>query len=342
MNLDLAARGAARTLFSAPDPVWRLLAPIRPTIDGQRMTPRLQFLANIGSHDLKALRRPTPLKRKRMDVLMNLVGYVKGLDVAAKNLEVPGPAGPISARLYAPSTVESSGLLIYVHGGGWHLGSTAGFDGLSRFLADRGRTKVLSLNYRLAPEHPFPAAFDDVLAGFRFAVDQSSELGVDPQRIAIAGDSAGGNLAAAVALHLGDDEKYRPALAVPIYPVVDADVGNHRSIDLFHKPLDRGAVARAIAWYGSRPSDFEDPRCFVMAATDLSTMPPTYIATAGMDVLRDQGEAFAERLKDADADVTLRRFDNMPHGFVSMLVDPDARAATEEIAAVIRDRIGER
>ncbi|WP_157195453.1 alpha/beta hydrolase [Nocardia tenerifensis] len=317
---------------------WAVLAPRRPVVDGQRLSARLHVLATLGKREVLALRPPTPAARARFDALTRIAGGSEHAEVTVTTVAIPGPAGPLRARLYEPQGLSGQcGLLVYVHGGGWHLGSAAGFDVTARLLAARAHVKVLSLDYRLAPEHRFPAAFDDVLAGYRFAVDHAPNWNVDPARIAVGGDSAGGNLAAATALQLGADPRYRPALALLLYPVVDTRMDGYASSDLFSVPLDRGCVERALRWYAHHSSD---PRVCVIGAPDLSRMPDTHIAVAGFDVLRDQGEALAHRLDHAAVPVTLRRYDNLPHGFASMLIDPEARAATEDIADTLGTRLG--
>jgi acetyl esterase len=261
--------------------------------------------------------------------------------VRRRDLTVRGPGGNRRrARLYEPDGLPAgAGLAVFVHGGGWQLGSVDAYDGLCAFLARSAQLKVLSLDYRLSWQARFPAAFDDVAAGFADAVDRASELGVAGDRIGIVGDSAGGNLAAAVALHLGSVARYRPKLAALVYPVVDSELDRYESAHLFSSPLSREIVHRDMRRYVSAEGELRDPRFSVMGAADASTMPPTYIATAGMDVLRDQSEAFGERLRGSDVDVTVERFTNLPHGFLGMLVDPDARRATVEIADAIGKRI---
>lgn len=251
-----------------------------------------------------------------------------------------GDGDPRRARLYEPAGLtDGAGLAVFVHGGGWQVGSIEAYDGLCAFLAKTARIKVLSLDYRLSREARFPAAFEDVLAGFVDAMERAEELGVARDRIAIVGDSAGGNLASAVALLLGAERSNRPKLAALIYPAVDHDLDRYESAHLFDSPLSREIVHRDVRRYATREVDRRDPRFSVMAASDVSGMPTTYIATAGMDVLRDQGEAFGERLHESGVEVDVQRFSNLPHGFFGMFIDPEARAATEEIAIAIGQRI---
>jgi acetyl esterase len=309
-------------------------------VDGQRMSRGVGVLASVAKLSLLAKSPPTPLRRCLVGRLLRIGGYVPGLRVPHREVSIPGVAQ--RARLYEPEGIsEESGLLVFVHGGGWHLGSVEAYGPIVRFLASKARVRVLSIGYRLAPEHPFPAAFDDVMAGYRYAVEHAAELHSAPARIGIAGDSAGGGIAAAVAFCLRADVRYRPALTMLIYPVLDGDLDRYASSNMFHVPLDRGCVERALAFYAPGAADRHDARCCVMAAAEVTELPPTYLATAGMDVLRDQGEAFGERLRESGCEVVVRRFANLPHGFANMLVDGSARSATIELAETVGARLGD-
>lgn len=333
---------AVHAVLSLPDAAFVPLAGRRPKLDGQRLSPRLQCLANGARRALEATAvPPTAMQLKLFERLQRGAALAQMGDASRRDLTLRGGEGDNRrARLYEPGRLpEGSGLAVFVHGGGWQVGSIEAYDGLCAFLAKAAQIKVLSLDYRLAWEARFPAAFDDVVAAFVDAVDRAGELGVARDRIAIAGDSAGGNLAAAAALHLAADEAYRPKLAALIYPAVDGDLDRYQSAQQFRAPLSREIVHRDMRRYALAEEDLRDPRFAAMAASDLSKMPPTYIATAGMDVLRDQAEAFGERLREADVDIAVRRFPNLPHGFFGMFVDPRARDATEEIAAAVGERV---
>jgi acetyl esterase len=340
MKSNLADR-ATHAALSLPDPVFAALAGGRPTIDGQRLSPRLQCLAKGAKRALMATADPpTAAQRQLFERLQRGAALDQMGDAVWRDLTLRGGDEPRRARLYEPAELpDGAGLAVFVHGGGWQVGSIEAYDGLCAFLAKTARIKVLSLDYRLAWEARFPAAYDDVLAGFLDAVDRAEELGVARDRIAILGDSAGGNLASAVALHLAADPDHRPKLMALIYPAVDHDLDRYESAHLFDAPLSPEIVQRDMRRYAPRDSDRHGPRFGVMAASDLSAMPPTYIATAGMDVLRDQGEAFGERLSASGVEAEVRRFPNLPHGFIGMFVDPEARAATEEIALAIGEGI---
>jgi acetyl esterase len=327
--------------LSLPDAVFAAFAGRRPIIDGQRLSPRLECIARGAKRALAATADPpTVVQLKLFEHLQRAAGLSQMGDAIWRDLRVRGGGGCRRARLYEPGELaDGAALAVFVHGGGWQVGSIEAYDGLCAFLAETGRIKVLSLDYRLSWEARFPAAFEDVLAGFVDAVDRAGELGVARDRIAIVGDSAGGNLASAVALHLASDPRHRPKLAALIYPVVDHDLDRYGSAHLFDAPLSREIVQRDMRRYAPRDADRRDRRFAVMAAADVSGMPPTYIATAGMDVLRDQGETFGERLLESGVEVDVRRFSNLPHGFFGIFVDPEARAATEEIAVAIGKRI---
>lgn len=239
-------------------------------------------------------------------------------------------AGGRPARLYG----EGERLVVYFHGGGFVSGDPAAFHRFTQFVAQEARCKVLSVDYRLAPAHPFPAAHDDAVASFAWAVEHADELGVDPDHIVVGGDSAGGQLAAAVALSGGP----RPRGAWLLCPVTDGDVNRHESAWLFERGplLSRRAMIDALNHYARGPRELLDERLTVVDRDDLDRMPPAYVATAGMDPIRDQGELLASRLDEVEH----KRFRNLPHGFYAMLVDPGSRAAATECCAALDRLLG--
>jgi acetyl esterase len=259
---------------------------------------------------------------------------------AVEGLEIPGPGRAIPVRLYVPPNLPPSAqpLIVYYHGGGWVVGDLDTHDGVCRFLASNVGARVISVDYRLAPEHPFPAAVEDCFTAFHWATQQATQLGADPSRIAVAGDSAGGNLAAAVSLlaHAGGGQQ--PAMQLLLYPVTDA-VGSHPSRDQFADGflLTKSDMDWFEAHYLSNGADREDPRISMLRAANLSGLPPTYIATAGFDPLRDEGELFAERARAAGVDVALHRHPELIHGFANMTaISRTARSAMHEVAGALR------
>jgi acetyl esterase len=254
---------------------------------------------------------------------------------------VPGQAGPIPARLYVPGGLpagEPTPLLVFFHGGGWVIGDLETHDGVCRFLAAAAGTAVLSLDYRLAPEHPFPAAVEDAWAGFAWATANAAQLGVDPAWIAVGGDSAGGNMAAVVCLLAKAAAGPLPAMQLLIYPPTDS-AGDLPSRDLFSDGfmLTKGDMDSFEGHYLPPGTDKTDPRVSVLLAPDLGGLPPAYVATAGFDPLRDEGEAYALRMREAGVQVALRRHPGLIHGFANMTsFSRSSRGAMLEVAGALR------
>jgi acetyl esterase len=238
-----------------------------------------------------------------------------------EQITITGGAEPLRARLYVPDGGEENGaLLVYFHGGGFVLCDLDTHDNTCRFLAREAGMRVLSVDYRLAPEHPFPAAIDDALAAFRFAVEHCAELGVDRGRIAVGGDSAGGNLAAGVARLAAAGEGPAPAFQLLLYPWLDLS-RKRESRRLFGEGFF--LTDEQLDWftdhYLAEESAAVDPRCSPLCAEDLAGVAPVYIATAGFDPLRDEGEDYALALRSAGVPVALRRHSGLIHGFANVL-----------------------
>jgi acetyl esterase len=256
-------------------------------------------------------------------------------------LEIPGHASSIPARFYVPGGLPAgvpAPLLVYFHGGGWVIGDLDTHDGVCRFLAAAAGTPVLSIDYRLAPEHPFPAAVEDSWAAFNWAVSNAAELGVDPARIGVGGDSAGGNLAAVVSLLARAGGGRMPAMQLLFYPVTDS-AGDMPSRQLFAEGflLTKGDMDDFEKHYLPPGSDAADPRVSIYQAPDLSGLSPAYVATAGFDPLRDEGEAYALRMRDAGVQVALRRHPGLIHSFANeTAISRTSRGAMLEAAGALR------
>jgi acetyl esterase len=333
-----------RFVCGMPPRLQRLLfgAPVR--VDGQVLATEMQALVRLASlardESASAYGRLTPQQaRARIRAGAAAAAGPKQAQPTVADLAIPGPAGTLPARFYEPSAMglEDRPLIVYFHGGGWTIGDLDTCDSVCRFLALNTPATVLSVGYRLAPEHPFPAAVEDALGAFRWAAVGNARLGVDPSRIAVAGDSAGGNLAAAVSLLARDSDGPMPAMQALIYPVTDA-VGGQRSREEFAEGF---LLTKAdMDWFESHylppGAEHADPRVSMLRAGDLSGLPPAYVATAGFDPLRDEGEAYAARMQDAGVQVTLRRHPGLIHGFANMTeVSGTARAAMLELTGAI-------
>jgi acetyl esterase len=248
-----------------------------------------------------------------------------------KDVEATGPGGPIPLRVYTPLEPKG-GAVAYFHGGGWVVGSLDSFDTACRALANASGATVVSVGYRLAPEHPFPAALEDCVAATRGTAKKH-----EGEPIAVAGDSAGGNLAVAVARRLRD----QLAGMALIYPVCDAGLNTPSMRDFKER---YGLTAAGLQRYWSLYLDGADglqPDLSPLRAGDLAGLPPTYVLTAEYDVLRDEGEAFAGKLREAGVEVTHRRFEGTIHGFWRwMAATPATREAIDEAGAALRGQLG--
>ncbi|MDT7621540.1 MAG: acetyl esterase [Pseudonocardiales bacterium] len=248
---------------------------------------------------------------------------------------VPGPAGEIPVRVYTPAGEGPLPVVVYFHGGGWVIGDLEVVDQPCRQLASAAGAIVVSVDYRLAPEHRYPAAFDDSYAATVWVGAHAAEIGGDPARLAVAGDSAGGNLAAAVALAARDRGGPELAAQLLIYPVTDFNFGTASYQDNREGYLlTKGSMQWFWAHYlGAQDLD-KDPYACPLRADSLVGLPPAYVATSEYDPLRDEGEAYARRLEEAGVAVTAKRFDGMLHGFFWML------AAVPSAAGVLDDMVG--
>jgi acetyl esterase len=248
-----------------------------------------------------------------------------------RDIEVTGAGGPIPVRVYHPLE-PAGGVIAYFHGGGWVVGSIASFDTACRALANESGAIVGSVGYRLAPEHPFPAALEDCAAATRGL----AEL-YPGEPLAVAGDSAGGNLAIGVARRLRDDVRAQAL----IYPVADAGLNTPSMRDFKER---YGLTAAGLQRYWNLYLDGADgfqPDASPLRAEDLAGLPPTFVLTAEFDVLRDEGEALARKLRDAGVDVTHRRYDGTIHGFWRWMAATEiTRRAIAEVGAALRRELG--
>jgi acetyl esterase len=250
------------------------------------------------------------------------------------NRDIPGPAGPIPVRIYTPFGVGPFPVVVYFHGGGFVIGDLESHDAVCRHLCLASNAVVMAVDYRLAPEHKAPAAVEDCLAATRWAAAHAGEIGADPRRIAVAGDSAGGNLAALISIRVRDEGGPKLCAQLLNCPGVDTDTTRPS-----YRDNEEGyfLTLAMIQWFYGHylrdPGDREDPRIMPMKAKDLAGLPPAYVLTAEYDPLRDEGEAYADRLMAAGVPVVKKRVSGMIHDFplLSLNVIPEA---AEELAAM--------
>jgi len=255
-----------------------------------------------------------------------------------RDLAIPGPGGPIPARLYRATATGNLPVLVFFHGGGWVVGDIESHDTGCRHLANRAECAVVSVDYRLAPEHKFPAAVEDCLAATAWVAGNAAALGIDAGRLAVGGDSAGGNLAAVVTLLARDHGTPRIGHQLLIYPATDAAM-RHESMARFAEGyvLTRSTMRWFYEQYLRAPADVADWQASPLAAPDLSGLPPAFVLTAGYDPLCDEGDAYAARLAAAGVAVTHRRFAGQAHGFaLNGKIIRAAETALDEAAAALR------
>ncbi len=281
--------------------------------------------------------------RVSFEVLAGMAAYPERMS-STEDRAVAGSGIPV--RVYRPDTPETEApeteaslpVVVYFHGGGWVVGSVTTHDAFCQQLSTRVPAVVVSVGYRLAPEHRFPAAVEDAVAATSWVSDHAGDLGADPRRLAVAGDSAGANLAAVVARKARDGSGTSIAYQLLLYPPTDMTMScaSHRE-----NAVGYLLTAEMVAWfreqYLSGGANLRDPDASPLFAADLAGLPPALVVTAEFDPLRDEGEAYAARLREAGVKATLRRYDGAIHGF--MLLDgifDAARAAQDETVAALR------
>ena len=273
------------------------------------------------------------------EMYRTMTTMVPGEEVAAvEDVKLAGPDGPIPARVYRPAdAAEPAPCLLWLHGGGWVIGDLDTADATARGLANRAAAVVVSVDYRLAPEHPFPAAGDDAYAALRWVHDNAAELRIDPERIAVGGDSAGGNLAALLAIRWAREGSSPPLRhQVLVYPVTDL-TRSHGSYEENAEGyfLTRDTMIWFIHSYG--PPDPASGDCSPLFADDVTGVAPAVVLTAEYDPLRDEGDAYAAKLQAAGVAVEHHRYPGQVHGFAGMHgVADDAADALDRIGAALR------
>jgi acetyl esterase len=309
------------------------------------MDPKAQIVGEfIKSIRVPGYFPPLPELRQQLRTMVSLMDEPAPALPRIEDISIPGPAGSIGARVYdsAGSPAPPRPVVVYFHGGGWVQGDLETHHGLCARLAQRSGALVVSIDYRLAPEHKFPAAVEDCLAAYGWLRSHAGELGGDPKRVGVAGDSAGGNLSAVVSQLSARAGSPVPTCQALIYPAVDfsVDTPSHREFEDGHV-IPRDRVLWYMEQYLSGEADRTDPRASPLRAPDLSGQPPTLVVTAGFDPLRDEGLAYAQRLRAAGVDVIHREYPGQIHAFVSLTkAIPQGLTCTQEVGDYLRHRLG--
>ena len=300
-----------------------------------------QLLAALEEAGLPPFEHMTvPQAREAVKGFADLQGEPE--EIATEDRTIPGPAGEIPVRVYTPAGEGPKPVIVYFHGGGWVVGDLDTVDKPVRSIANRTGAVVVSVDYRLAPEQVYPAAFDDSYAATVWVAEHAAELDGDPARVAVAGDSAGGTLAAAVALAARDRHGPRLFAQLLIYPVTNFDFTTASYEENGEGYLlTRGTMQWFWAHYLGAQDLGKDPYACPARADDLVGLPPAFVATAEFDPLRDEGEAYAAKLGAAGVAVTAKRYDGMLHGFTWTLgATPSGAAMIDDLAAALRSALG--
>lgn len=338
--VNAAAGLTLRALPRIPDPVKRALLGGRSiTIDGNTLDTTLQLmLAGQKAAGIDGLVSSDDVNIARRQLEALSASFRQNIPVAGvSDLSIPGRAGDIPARHYRPDA-ENAPLLVFYHGGGQVIGNLDTHDDLCRHICRVGDVHVLSVDYRLAPEHKAPAGTDDAYAAFAWALENAAELGADPRRVAVGGDSAGGNQAALVCLRARAEGTRLPVLQLLFYPVTDYS-SETRSKTLFAEGFF--LTKRDLDWFHAHYLDGaavepSDPRVSPLRADDLSGLPPALVLTAGFDPLRDEGRQYAEAMRAAGVPVDYREFGSLVHAFANFfpLGGDSTTAMAESISAM--------
>lgn len=315
-------------------------APVQ--LDGDTLAPEVQLgLSVLERRHESALETLTPAQAREARRRLSAVYAGKPVLVGGvEDLELPGGAGSLRARHYYPRELGGPHpLLVYYHGGGFLYGDLDTHDGVCRLLCRHAGAHVLAIDYRLAPEHPFPAAVEDARGALAWASANARALGADPGRVGVGGDSAGGNLAAVVSQLAARDGGPAPVIQLLIYPATDF-TRRRRSRELFGEGFL--LTSDEMDWFetnylGAARTHAADPRASPLLAEDLSGLAPAFVVTAAFDPLRDEGEEYAEALRAAGTPATVRRFPGFIHAFIAAAgVSRNARDAMIEIAGTTR------
>lgn len=341
--LAIGNRVGLKVIPRLPDTAKRLFSGGKAvTIDGNVLEPSIQMMllaqhaagvdGLVVNDDVSASRAQFAAVNQDLDERNVHVAEIRPV-------AIPGPAGIIPARHYRPPAAGAPApLLVFFHGGGWVLGDLDSYDSACRLISRDAGIHVLSIDYRLAPEHPAPAAVEDACAAYRWARERARDLGADPMRVAVGGDSAGGNLAAVVTRLARDGGDPLPTLQWLIYPVTDMR-GGTRSRSLFGNGFV--LTKHDMDWFQARyvegsGLDYSDPVVSPLLAEDLSGLSPALVVTAGFDPLRDEGQQYANKLREAGVTVDYRQMSSMVHGFLNLNVlrGGVSRANAEMISAL--------
>jgi acetyl esterase len=333
------ARGTtARTLMKLPRPIIRRLAGDPVVVNGRTLDPEMQLILKLERLEGPGV-ETLAISKGRQQIVSSarLAGGSQPIG-AVTDRTIDGPGGPLSLRFYTPRGLTGpAAALVFFHGGGWIYGDLDSHDALCRFLAEEAQVRVIAVDYRLAPEAPFPAAFDDCWAAWEWITDHAQGIGVDAGRLAVGGDSAGGNLAALVAQHAAHSDGVAPAFQLLIYPATDfVDLSESRMTYADGFYLTKAFMDLAEENYLVGNEDKADKRLSPLHQ-EPTGVAPAYVVTAGFDPLLDEGKAYADKMTAAGVPVEYVSEGGLIHGFANMVgLGSSAPRAVRRAAAALQ------
>jgi acetyl esterase/lipase len=336
-----AQRLALKAALAMPAPMLGAMSGDEPAeLGGRKLDPRLRFIAHQARGQGK-ITQLSPVEARAASaggLAMLAADPEPGVRWEAMTLDLPH--GSVPARIYRPENQDPNApILTYLHMGGGVIGDLETHHAFCTLLAGTGRGPVLSIDYRLAPEHRFPAGLDDSLAAVRWSRDNAARFGAPAGKVAVGGDSMGGNFTAVICQDLKRAGEPQPVVQLMVYPATDC-ASETQSMSTYAEayPLSRETMDWFIAHYAPEGTDLTDPRLSPLRSDDLTGLAPAIVITAGFDPLVDQGEIYAHRLKDAGVHVIYRCYDSLCHGFTAMGgMIPCADVASREIAGMLRE-----
>lgn len=344
--LSTAALAQTATPTPAPATEAAKLAMAQPATEMKAVLDKLQELGAkpIGTQSVEATRKgPTPADAAM--AVMKEKGVQPDAAVAAvktKDMMIPGAAGEIPIRIYTPEGTGPFPVVVYFHGGGWVIADIDTYDASARAIAAGAKAIVVSADYRHAPEHKFPAAHEDANAAYKWVVENSGSFNGDASKIALVGESAGGNLAANVAITARDQKLTAPLAAVLVYPVAGKDMTTPSYVENAEAmPLSKQAMEWFVSNVFESKEQVADPRLDLVNRKDLAGLPPTTIINAEIDPLRSEGEMLAEKMKAAGVATEQKTYDGVTHEFFGMAAFvPQAKEATDMAVAALSKAFG--
>lgn len=333
VRMSIATR-VARRLLSLPEPLLARLAGRDLVVrDGRVLNRRVQALLAVGERTGRGRLKLDVASARTTLKQLGRLGMPIITSVHVVDRRIPGPGGELAIRVYRRfGSAAAPPAIVYLHGGGWVTGDLDTHDGTCRLLANVTGCVVVAVDYRLAPEHQFPAAVEDAVAAYVWVHEHAGELSIEPGRVGVLGDSAGGNLSAVLALETRRLHIAPPVAQGLVYPAVDMEFRfpSHQTAGAGFG-LDRAAMEWFRSQYLPSKEDWRSPRVSPMYAGDLSGLAPALVVTAGFDPLRDEGKAYADALAAAGVPVRYRCYDDMIHGFFGMGILPEGMAIATEI-----------